>query len=266
MRSIDHKWNLGLVGMAVIWLATTAQAQLYIDVYPSQDNPDSQTIWIFRSDSYDDGPGSPPFYGGTIRGVGGTDFHRRDSWKAWVFDIYLNYKPTNVVFALSPLLSSANTKDIASVTTRLAGSSRVTSPFYSGVTFPTNSTNSATMTFGSASKTIGGIFMNVGPNLLASHRSDEIGIRGTSGANLAYNTNGATFAWFGAGLMNKPIDDFHASARGSFGSEITSLGGNANRPHFMSLNRDRIELGINSQSSPNLRSMLWCLACLRWPL
>ena len=123
----------------------------------------------------------------------------------------------------------------------------MTSPFYSGVTFPTNSTNAATMTFGNATKTIGGIFMNVGPNLLLSHRSDEIGIRGTSGANLAYNTNGATFAWFGAGVMNKPIGDFHASTSGF---EIASLGGGANRPHFTGLNRERIGLGINSQVIP----------------
>ena len=225
---------LGLLwlALAMIWTATTAQAQLIIDIFPSQDNA-NQTIWIFRSDTYSDGPGSPPFYGGSIRGVGGTDFHRRDSWKAWNNDIYLNNKPTNVVFSLSPLLSSTNNPiDIESITTRLAGSARVTSPFYSGVTFPTNSTNAATMTFGNATKTIGGVFMNVGPNLLLGHRSDEIGIRGTSGANLLYNTNGATFAWFGAGIMDKPISDFHSSQSGIVGFEIASLGGGCQQTVF----------------------------------
>ena len=78
----------------------------------------------------------------------------------------------------------------------------MTSPFYFGTTFDANSTNAPTMTAGSASKTIGSIFMNDASN------GDEIGVRGTSGANLAYNTNG-TFRWFGAGIMSKPIRDFY---------------------------------------------------------
>ena len=57
------------------------------------------------------------------------------------------------------------------------------------------------MTAGSATKTIGSIFMNDDAN------GDEIGIRG-SGGNLLYNTNG-TFRWFGAGIMDKPIRDFY---------------------------------------------------------
>ena len=59
------------------------------------------------------------------------------------------------------------------------------------------------MIFGiSASKTIGGIFMNDNGN------QDEMGIRGTQvGGNLSYNTNGG-FAWFGSGIMDKPIGDF----------------------------------------------------------
>lgn len=36
---------------------------------------------------------------------------------------------------------------------------------------------------------------------------DEIGIRGTSGNNLAY-TNGQSSFWFGSGIIDKPIDDF----------------------------------------------------------
>lgn len=58
------------------------------------------------------------------------------------------------------------------------------------------------MTFGNATKTIGGIFMNDNGN------QDEMGIRHTGGSNLRYNTNGATFGWFGSGIMDKPISDF----------------------------------------------------------
>ena len=194
---------LGLAGMALIWMATTAQAQLHINVYPSQDNPTSQTIWIFGHD------GRTPYYGSSIRNTTATNFHLRDSWKPNTVGngapFYDNNKPTNVVFSLSPLLSSTNNpKDIESITTRLAGSARVTSPFYSGVTFPANSTNFPTMTFGNATKRIGGIFMN-------DAAQDEIGIRGTAGGgNLLYNTNG-TFRWFGSGILNKPISDFISS-------------------------------------------------------
>ena len=56
------------------------------------------------------------------------------------------------------------------------------------------------MAAGSASKTIGSIFMNAAAD-------EEIGIRVTSG-NLAY-TNGQGTSWFGSGIMDKPIGDFH---------------------------------------------------------
>ena len=63
------------------------------------------------------------------------------------------------------------------------------------------------MTAGSATKTIGSIFMNRGLRSDSS-TADEMGIRGTSGGNLAY-TNGQTFRWFGSGILDKkPIGDF----------------------------------------------------------
>ena len=96
------------------------------------------------------------------------------------------------------------------------------------------------MTFGIASKAIGSIFMN-------DAADDEIGIRGTAGANLAYNTNGASFAWFGSGILNKPISDFGEAVgnRGIFYSKVD----NANRPFFMH-SGGRIELKHNSRSIP----------------
>ena len=69
---IIRKWmTLGGAGLALIWTATTAQAQLYIDVYPSQDN-DNQTIWIFHGVS---AAGITT----SIRSSG--NYHARDSWK-----------------------------------------------------------------------------------------------------------------------------------------------------------------------------------------
>ncbi len=65
----QSKWTkrtaLGLAGMAMIWTVTTAQAQLFIDVYPSQDNT-NQTIWVFGAN----GAATTPFYGSSIRGGG----------------------------------------------------------------------------------------------------------------------------------------------------------------------------------------------------
>ena len=52
--------------------------------------------------------------------------------------------------------------------------------------------------------TIGKIFMN-------DAEDDEIGIRGTSGNNLAY-TNGQRSRWFGSDILNKPIGDFLSSS------------------------------------------------------
>ena len=213
---LTKRTALGWAGMALIWTATTAQAQLIIDVYPSQDNP-TKTLWIFRDSS-------TAHYGSSIRSSG--NFHRRDSWKINTVDIYTANKPTNQLFNLAPLLSSTNNpKDIESITTRLAGNARVTSPFYSGLTFAANSTNAPTMTAGIASKTIGSIFMNDTANL------DEIGIRGSVGGNLAY-TNGQTIRWFGSGILNKPISDFNTT---SYGGNFYSSQDIANRPFFVEI-------------------------------
>ena len=176
--------------------ATTAEAQLAIDVYPSQDNPESETVWIFSGSS-------TAHYGSSIRSSG--NYHARDSWKVRdgaAYTLYRVNNPTNQFFNLASLFSSTNNPiDIESVESRLSGSSRVTSPFYSGLNFSASATNAPTMTAGSASKTIGSIFMN-------DDAQDEIGIRGASGGgNLVY-TNGQTFGWFGSGILAKPIGDF----------------------------------------------------------
>ena len=195
---LTKRMALGWAGMALIWTAITAQAQV-IAVYPSQDDP-TKTIWIFRDF------GGEPFYGSSIR-TGANTFHRRDSWRPEStvdnsLRLYAANKPTNQLFNLG----STNAIDIESVRTRLAGSTRATSIFYSGVTFPTNATNTPTMAVFtnsvlSASKTLGNIFMNAGA------AADEFGIRGSGGGNLVYTTND-TFHLFGSGIMNKPISDF----------------------------------------------------------
>ena len=189
---------LGWAGLALIWTATTAQAQLFINIYPSQDNPDSETIWIFSGSPR----GFTAHYSSSIRSSG--NYHARDSWKVRHgigYTLYRVNNPSNQLSNLSPLFSSTNTIDIESIESRLSGSSRATSPFYSGLTFSADSTNAPTISAGSASKTIGSIFMN-------DAAQDEIGIRGTAGNSLVYNTNGQRIDWFGSGILDKPIGDF----------------------------------------------------------
>ena len=132
---------LGLAGMAMIWLSTTAQAQ-YLNVYPSQDNPDSQTLWIFL-----DSLGSVANYGSSIRSSGGDNYHARDSWKlqhshniTGATNFYVANKPTNQVLNLSPLFSSTNNpKDVESVRVRLASSPGFGPLSANNISFPTAS-------------------------------------------------------------------------------------------------------------------------------
>ena len=203
---------LGWAGMALIWTATTAQAQLYIDVYPSQDDP-TKTIWIFGPSGHTDGSDSyysNAHYTSTIRSSG--NYHDRDSWKigrgVQGSILYRANKPTNAFFNPTPLFSSTNhPKDIDSITRRLTSSHGFGPRTTNTIFFPDSVTNAPAIRrhirneFGTA-KTIGSIFMNAGST------DDEIGIRGTSGGgNLAY-TNGNRITWFGTGIINKPIDDF----------------------------------------------------------
>ncbi len=175
-----------------------SQAQLYIDIFPSQDNPTTQTIWIFGNSRTGRGSSSTAHYRSSIRSSG--NYHVRDSWKLHSNALYFENKPTNALFNLTPLFGSTNAIDIESVQKRLPGGLRRTyifdpDPF----PFGNKVTNAPTITIGSTSRPIGKIFMNDADD-------DEIGIRVTP-PNLVYSSNAVT-RWFGSGIMNKPITDF----------------------------------------------------------
>lgn len=223
---------LVLAGMALIWTATTAQAQSYIiSVYPSQDNPNSQTLWIFSGSS-------TAYYGSSIRSSG--NYHARDSWKftsTWG-DFYIANQPTNQLVSLSPLFSSTNNPiDIESVQNRLPGGSRRNRIFDpEPILLPTNASNAPTINSGGRAVPIGNIFMN-------DAAVDEIGIR-VSPPNLVY-TNGQTFSFFGSGILNKPISDFftgNSSRRGW----LNSLGA----PYFASRNSGSFSIVVHSRAIP----------------
>ena len=163
-----------------------AQAQLIIDVYPSQDSS-TNTLWIFSGSSSGTSAGM-------LRTSGNFDiFGTYDSWQT-ASDIYDANKPSNQTITLSPLFSSANTIDIDSVRKRIPGGGRT------NVTFAASATNTPTITIGSGSRTIASMFMN-DVNL-----ADNIGIRVSS--SLSYGTSSQASSWTGSGLLPKPIGDF----------------------------------------------------------
>ena len=211
MSEFNARWTkrtaLGFFWLALAgFLATTggAQAQgLIIDIFPSQDNPTTQTIWIFGG-SHRTGSSSTAHYGSSIRSS--RNYHVRDSWKHYGGPLYFENKPTNALFNLTPLFGSTNAIDIESVQKRLPGGLRRTyifdpDPFL----FGNKVTNAPTITIGGTSRPIGKLFMNEGEGT-GQYYYDELGIRVTS-PNLVYSSNSVT-RWFGSGLLNKPITDF----------------------------------------------------------
>ncbi len=164
----------------------SAQAQLIIDVYPSQDTP-TNSIWIFSGSS-------TVASAATLRTSG--NHSSADGWQT-ASDIYNANKPSNAQITLSPLFSSTNTADIESVRARTAGVWGAGSPFAN------NATNTPTITIGTTpvNRTINRMFMNDVTS------ADNIGIRVSSTFNYGSYVGQAS-SWTGSGLLPKPIGDF----------------------------------------------------------
>ncbi len=97
---------------------------------------------------------------------------------------------------LSPLFSSSNTNDIASVRARIPGGGKTNITF----SFAASATNTPTITIGSGSRTISHLYMK------DDGIQDDLGIR-VSGSSLSYSI-GDSSAWVVAGILNKSIGDF----------------------------------------------------------
>ena len=176
-----------LVAVVCLCGGYNAQAQMIINVYPSQDNYTSETLWIFSGSS------TTSRTSGSIRTSG--DSSSQDTWR--VNGNLFNANEPNfpgATFSLSPLFSSSNTDDIASVRARIPGGGRT------NITFAASATNTPTITSGSGSRTIANLWMWNDGN------EDRLGIRASS--SLSYSI-GQSSAWVGAGILNKPIGDFH---------------------------------------------------------
>ena len=202
-----------------------ARAQLFIDVYQSQDNPTTQTLWIFSGSS------SARNSGGLRTSSSSSNANLDDTW--WFGspnngNIYDANQPSNTNFSLSPLFSSANTIDIDSIRKRIPGGGRT------NITFAANATNTPTITIGSGNRTISHIFMDEDSTL------DEMGIR-VSGSNLNYSS-GNSSAWVGAGILDKPIGDFFA---GTYNNNPSA--------YFAANAQGSIQVRINSAFIPEPR-------------
>ena len=181
-----------------------AQAQLIIDVYPSQDTP-TNSIWIFSGSS-------TVATAGELRTSG--NHSSADGWQT-ASDIYNANRPSNAQITLSPLFSSTNTIDIDSVRKRIPGGGRT------NITFAANATNTPTITIGTTpvNRTINRMFMN------DVNTADEIGIRVNSNFNYGSYTGQAS-SWTGSGLLiNKPIGDFFIKNVGIFAGLRSNFGG-----------------------------------------
>ena len=187
---------------------------MFVSVYPSQDNPTNQTLWIFSGSS-------TTAYGGTssIRSSG--NYHARDTIiiVSNNGDLYNANRPTNQFLTLSPLLSTSNPKDIASVNARIPGGGRT------NITFAASATNTPSITItGRGTRTIARLFMSENALSAAGQpRRDGLGIRIQS-PNLLYGS-GETSSWVGAGIINKPIGDFYTGTFNEWSTTPTFASG-----------------------------------------
>ena len=206
-----------------------SQAQLFVNVYPSQDNPTTQTLWIF-SGSSTNAAGS-----NSIRTSTSSDYYQGDTWQFVTpssGNIFDANKPSDTNFQPSSLFAKSNTNDIESIQKRIPGGDR-TQAFAANAT---NATNTPTITIGSGSRTISHLFFD------DDSIADDMGIR-VSGSALSYSS-GASSAWRGSGLVNKPIGDFFT---GTFnhGGGVTPL-----HPNFAANSAGAIQITIHSAIIP----------------
>ncbi len=142
-----------------------SQAQLFINIYPSQDNPTNQTVWIFSGTS-------TTAIGSSIRtSTGSNNFGFGDTVQL-VGNIYDANSPSNVNFSLSSLFASSNTKDIKSVAARIPSGGKT------NITFAASATNTPTITIGS--RTISHLFMD------DNSSEDDIGIRVSGSSSFSF--------------------------------------------------------------------------------
>ncbi len=191
-----------------------AQAQLYLDIFPSQDSTNN-TLWVFSGSSQANvGHNNVGPY---IRRSGAYD--RRDTHKT--SNAFLR-NTASALYALTPLRTASTTNaplDLESLRTRLGQTIKLgTTNTNDDITIPSTATNVPTLTYtGIGSRTIANMYLND----VSGTGWDDIGVRVSGSSDLNYGSTSRVVTWIGAGVMNKPIGHFHITTPGSF---------NGNRP------------------------------------
>ena len=197
-----------------------SQAQIYIDVYPSQDNPTTHTLWIFSGSSIADRSftlfATTNYAQGTIRTSSGNAYDEQDTARLSTSPFNAN-TPNNAVLALTPFsVTSSSTnypKDYDSIRRRIPGGTR-------SQLFAANATNTPTLRIGADTQTISHMYLHGATNGIGPRVSTAFtyGESSTEGMN-----------WRGAGLLAKPIGDFNAGTFNSL-SPPTQTGTFFSRP------------------------------------
>ena len=148
-------------------------------------------------------------------------------------DLYNANRPNNQLLTLSPLLSSTNSKDIASVNARIPGGGKT------NITFVASATNTPTITIaGRGTRTIARLFMDEDAHTSSQGVRDGWGIR-IQAPNLLYGSGEAS-SWVGAGVINKPIGDFFTGTFHNWGGV----------PRFAGSSDGSLRIVVNSQIIP----------------
>ena len=197
-----------------------AQAQLWLDIFPSQDDTNA-TLWVFSGSSSGWAHNNVP---PRIRTSGSYD--RRDTHKtssAFLQDPISTTPPAN--YNLTPLFTATATnaaKDLESLRTRLGQTIKLgTTNTNDDITIPSTATNVPTISYaGRGSRTIAAMFLNNVQNT----GWDDIGPR-ISGSELNYGSSSVAVNWIGAAIMtNKPIAHFHLTTPGSYNGNRSGNG------------------------------------------
>ena len=186
----------------------SAQAQLWLDIFPSQDDTNA-TLWVFSGSSAGWAHNNVP---PRIRTSGG--YNRRDTHKT--SSAFVQSTPA-ANYNLTPLFTASTTNaplDLESLRARLGHTIKLgTTNTNDDITIPTTATNVPTISYtGRGSRTIAAMHLNDVNNT----GWDDIGPR-VSGSELDYGSSSVAVNWIGAGIMtNKPIAHFHLTTPGSY--------------------------------------------------
>ena len=180
-----------------------AQAQLWLDIFPSQDDTNA-TLWVFSGSSSGWAHNNVP---PRIRTSGGYD--RRDTHKT---DSPFLRSTSAADYNLTPLFTATATnaaRDLESLRTRLGQTIKLgTTNTLDDITIPSTATNVPTISYaGRGSRTIAAMHLQD----VYNSDWDDIGPR-VSGSELNYGSSAVAVNWIGAAIMtNKPIAHFHLS-------------------------------------------------------